>query len=259
MIKVEKNFEDVPNILKSKNRKEAFLNNVADKAYNHGKTLYKSTQIFNTLKSIYNLKCAYCEESLLDAPKHIEHYRPKDYYYWLSYSWDNLLFCCTSCNSVKTTNFKIENSKINYNNECFLDIHGLGAGYDELEKPLIINPEKDDVLDMIVFDCNGKMSSANNRVSHTINIACKLNREELVQRRIKILNKFKITVEEHLLYYQKKGDLSRFCPDIKLFIEECNKKNEFYSFRYFILNHIEVFFDDLVMRKILKVLIQKLK
>ena len=214
---------------------------------------------YNKLKNIYNLKCAYCEESLLDAPKHIEHYRPKNDYYWLSYSWDNLLFCCTSCNSSKNKNFKTENSKINYNNEDFLDIHDLGNGYDELEKPLIVNPEKDDVLDMIVFDCDGKMSSSNKRVSHTINIACKLNREELVERRIKILNEFKITIKDHYLYYERKGDLSRFCPVIKIFIKECNTKNEFYSFRYFILNHIEVFFDDLFMRKIVKGLIQKFK
>ncbi|MEA2099101.1 MAG: hypothetical protein U9P72_03130, partial [Campylobacterota bacterium] len=90
MIKVEKDFNDIPKILNSKNRKDAFIQSLKDKAFNHGKILYKPQELKNRLYKIYNLKCVYCEDTLLNVPKHIEHYRPKDIYYWLAYSWDNL-------------------------------------------------------------------------------------------------------------------------------------------------------------------------
>ena len=84
MIKIEKDFANIPKILQSKNREEAFDKNVKDKKFNHGKTLYKPDELKNRLHKIYNFKCAYCEDTLLNAPKHIEHYRPKDTYYWLA-------------------------------------------------------------------------------------------------------------------------------------------------------------------------------
>ncbi|HIP27008.1 MAG TPA: hypothetical protein EYG80_05080, partial [Flavobacteriaceae bacterium] len=84
MIKVVKNLDNIPPILKSANRKEAFKSNVLGKRYVDGKNLYKVGSVQKVLKELYHLKCAYCEQKLLDAPKHIEHYRPKDIYYWLA-------------------------------------------------------------------------------------------------------------------------------------------------------------------------------
>lgn len=104
MIKVEKDFANIPKILSSQNRKDAFNKNVKDKAFNNGKTLYKPNKVKARLHKIYNLKCVYCEDSLLNSPKHI--------YYWLAYSWDNLLLCYTSCNRSKGVNFKTINQKI---------------------------------------------------------------------------------------------------------------------------------------------------
>jgi hypothetical protein len=44
-------------------------------------------------------KCAYCEKRE-EQPKwrDAEHYRPKSYYWWLAWSWENLLFACIDCN-----------------------------------------------------------------------------------------------------------------------------------------------------------------
>ncbi len=125
MIKVNKDFFDIPEILKSKNRKEAFLKNIKDGSFSHGKTLYKNDTIKKKLRNIYSDKCAYCEKDISDDPQAIEHYRPKDKYYWLAYSWDNLLLSCTRCNSKKFNNFKVKNSNAIYNNESFEDIHNL--------------------------------------------------------------------------------------------------------------------------------------
>ncbi len=244
MIKVEKNFEDVPAILKDKSREEAFDKNIAAASYCDDKNRYKVASVLNRLKEIYHLKCAYCEQKLLDAPKHIEHYRPKDIYYWLAYSWDNLLLCCGSCNSSKGKKFAVKNTPVKYNDEPFSQIHDLGTKYDEIEKPMIIDPEKDDILDFIAFDNNGKISSNDERVQHTIEKACNLNRDELVELRLEMITDFINAMNEHYFYYLKYKDISRFCPGVKAFIQSCRVENEFYAFRYFVCNNIEIFFQD---------------
>ena len=86
MIKVEKDFSNIPSILKKENREEAFNNNISSRSYCDSKNRYKVGSVQKRLNKIYNLKCAYCEQKLLDAPKHVEHYRPKNIYYWLAYS-----------------------------------------------------------------------------------------------------------------------------------------------------------------------------
>lgn len=257
MIRVDKNFADIPNILKSQNRKDAFDKNILSNQYADEKNLYKVGSVQKKLNEIYHLKCAYCEKNLLDAPKHIEHYRPKDIYYWLAYSWDNLLLSCGSCNSSKGTKFQTKKTIVTYTNESFEDIHNLGNSYDAIEEPMVVNPEKEDILDKLVFDKEGNVSSSDDRVIYTINEVCNLNRNELTQKRVKILNDFINKINEHYLLFLKKGDITRFIPDIKFFIDECSVENEFYSFRHFILNHIELFFEDTGKQKILKALISK--
>jgi uncharacterized protein (TIGR02646 family) len=44
-------------------------------------------------------KCAYCEKRE-EQPKwrDAEHYRPKSHYWWLAWTWENLLFACIECN-----------------------------------------------------------------------------------------------------------------------------------------------------------------
>ncbi len=98
-------------------------------------------------------KCAYCEAKLKSKPS-LDHYRPKKAvadengnqlkhpgYYWLVYSWDNLLPSCASCNegakfkgvSVgKQDKFPVRN------------IRARRPGDEVKEKPLILNPTIDD-------------------------------------------------------------------------------------------------------------------
>ena len=258
MIKVEKDFADIPTILTQQVREEAFNANVTSNSYCDDKNRYKVGSVQKKLNEIYHLKCAYCEQKLLDAPKHIEHYRPKKIYYWLAYSWDNLLLCCGSCNSAKGDRFETKNSAVCYSDEVFEDIHTLATAYDNLENPKIINPEREDVLHLLVFDKNGKISSDDTRVKHTIDEACNLNRDELVQLRMGIVIDFINIMNEHYLYFQKNKDVSRFIPDIENFIENCKVENEFYAFRYFLLNHVEIFFEDnVVLQKLIHGIYQK--
>lgn len=44
-------------------------------------------------------KCCYCEKLEEQAKyRDVEHYRPKAYYWWLGWTWENLLFACFECN-----------------------------------------------------------------------------------------------------------------------------------------------------------------
>jgi len=258
MIKVEKDFNDIPTMLTQKSREEAFDKNIASSAYSDVKNKYKVGSVQKKLNEIYHLKCAYCEQKLLDAPKHIEHYRPKDTYYWLAYSWDNLLLCCGACNSAKGKRFSTQEPVVVYGNEPFSDIHTLGDRYDTVEKPKIINPEKEDVLDLIFFDKNAKIYSDDERVKHTIENACNLNRDELVQLRKQIVTDFINRMNEHYLYFKRDKNIHAFLPDIENFKENCQQKNEFYAFRYFILNNSEIFFENRGLQKIVKALFLKL-
>ena len=255
MIKIEKDLNDIPSILKSENREEAFLKNIDSYGFNHGLTLYKTTVIQDKLKEIYHNKCGYCERDISDDDKHIEHYRPKSRYYWLAYSWDNLLLCCSRCNKAKSDKFLTQHCSVLYGNEKFSDIHVLGLSYDKDEQPKTINPEREDVLSDIIFDRDAIISSLNDRVTHTIDEVCNLNRKELVQKRIKLVNGFIRRVEKHYKKYldeKNYRNYTMFTPDIEELIEECKIENEFYAFRYFILHNIELFFENKILQSILK-------
>jgi hypothetical protein len=51
------------------------------------------------LSAMQHRKCCYCEKRE-EQPKYrdVEHYRPKWLYWWLTWTWENLLFACIDCN-----------------------------------------------------------------------------------------------------------------------------------------------------------------
>ncbi|AXY60046.1 HNH endonuclease [Acinetobacter sp. WCHAc010052] len=152
---------------------------------------YKIQDIKNALNLIYYGKCAYCEsnEELL----HVEHYRPKKIYYWLAYSWDNLLYACFFCNTGKNKSFSIESSvkaAFKPSAKKILSINNLSYIYDKFENPKIINVENFDPYPYLEFFHNGKIRANHPRVRHTINI-CNLNRVKLKDKRRTIIDDFK--------------------------------------------------------------------
>lgn len=53
-------------------------------------------------------KCCYCEAPTnSERWHHVEHFRPKVRYWWLTWTWDNLLFACHDCNSAKSDDFPL--------------------------------------------------------------------------------------------------------------------------------------------------------
>jgi len=112
-------------------------------------------------------------------------------------------------------------------------------------------------LDLIFFDKNAKIYSDDERAKHTIENACNLNRDELVQLRKQIVTDFINRMNKHYLYFQRDKNIDAFLPDIENFKENCKQKNEFYAFRYFIINNSEIFFENRVLQKIVKALFLK--
>lgn len=203
MIKIQKDLTTIPASLKAdaesiakhpaKTTHERRMQVINDNAYpptgqsrNYDER-YKTDDIKVALNDIYHGKCAFCETK--SESMHVEHFRPKrGGYYWLAYSWDNLLLSCPTCNTNKSDEFPLaEGGTKAYfvnNDHNILNINILSAGYDQSELPLLVNPETTTTAELgaLVFTKDGNVSSDNPRMAQTI-AQCKLHRDALCQRR----------------------------------------------------------------------------
>ena len=118
---------------------------------------YYKRDVKDVLMRIHHQKCCYCETKLpIPANLHVEHFRPKGAvrqsrddndefpgYYWLAYSWENLLLACFDCNTTyKGTVFPLENPT---QRAC--------SHHDDLavERELFVNPAEEDPREHIRF------------------------------------------------------------------------------------------------------------
>ena len=71
------------------------------------------------LRARQHKKCCYCEKFVETKHEPVEHVRPKTAarrsetqmdpgYWWLAWTWENLLFCCTRCNTLKSTWYPLQ-------------------------------------------------------------------------------------------------------------------------------------------------------
>lgn len=161
---------------------------------------YKYEDVRKALKTIYKHKCAYCEQRI--EQYNVEHYRPKKIYYWLAFSWDNLLMACTNCNINKGMNFELEDGCVQVsfsNTETNLrNINISSAAYDAIEKPKMVNPEITDPSDKIRFKKNGLIESDDYRFAYTID-KCKINRVYLNDERRVLLSIFERDIRSALI------------------------------------------------------------
>lgn len=205
MRKIEKDLTDIPKSLvvaeKIKThirRKELIATGayVDEPKYN---SRYKTSDIKDKLNSLYLHKCAYCEDHAEQT--HVDHYRPKKDYYWLAYSWDNLLCGCPTCNQFKTNEFSIKGRKAAppKTSDDLSDINIRSSQkYDQQEKPMLLNPERDKLNDVFLFDMGGHIRGNNDRADYTIG-TCHLDRKELVDSRRKIVDDYRKAIEAELL------------------------------------------------------------
>jgi len=202
MREVDYRVTPIPPHLNSDKIKLEFKNNIDNKEYISKNTPYNDSEktVKDSLKKIYHNKCVYCESSLHNAHAHIEHYRPKKSsnlskcdskkaYYWLAFSWDNLLPCCEICNGFKSNCFDTFNDKVDYDaDETFDSLHNSLKRYNKEENPKLLHPEIDDFEQDINFYKKGQIVSKNEKVRYTLKV-CKLNRKKLKEEREKILTK----------------------------------------------------------------------
>lgn len=227
---------------------------------------YRDTTI-EALSLLYKNKCAICERDR-GTELQVDHYRPKkprNYitdkkynhtgYYWLAYSWINLIPLCSKCNQNKSNKFPLLDwSNINrVNDHNNIKSQNPFTPYDlnwlqQQERPLIINPEYDKLPERhFSFNRNGKIIGRTPEGYETI-IVCKLNRKDLIRERLKIrkdyieaiksaLNSFEI----HKNRYELKGELISTFKKIKL----CCHKDEAHSYyNLWIFKYYHYFIDS---------------
>lgn len=199
---------------------------------------YKTKDIRESLKQDFNYKCAFCEQRVERFD--VEHYRPKSIYYWLAYSWDNLLYCCPVCNQNKSNSFPTKNKIVEFDFKNISKIHNIRDKYDEIEEPLLINPENKTDYSEIICNKNGEFYTNNKQLNETI-ILLKLNREFLLINRKLIYEKLEKSITEKI-YEIKNGNNN---AKIKLqfivndFIKETKKEStEFTLFRKFVIKNL---------------------
>lgn len=159
---------------------------------------YKQQDTKIAIEQIYNHKCAYCEQRIEQS--HVEHYRPKKVYYWLAYSWDNLILACPTCNQNKGINFEINGDRATFvsNEDNIRNIHTNSTNYDVTEQPMMINPEVTDPAGFIRFRQNGNIEADEARFAYTIE-KCKIDRPDLNDQRRALLNSFREDIRSALL------------------------------------------------------------
>lgn len=164
MIKIEKT-NTIPTILLNQGQieteklKAAYLS--APDAYKNGtktfdikKSIYGHLSVKKSLRLCQYEKCCFCERKIEVGD--VEHYRGKKAYqqdeqeplkrpgyYWLAYTWSNLLLSCAVCNrSFKRSYFPLAHPK----NRAVSHLDDLTK-----EEPLIIHPSIDEPEDFIEF------------------------------------------------------------------------------------------------------------
>lgn len=201
---------------------------------------YKQDDIKDALKQHYQNKCAYCEQYV--ERWDVEHYRPKKIYYWLAYSWDNLLLACPTCNqNYKGDHFKISQQQAQYTNAAIQNIHCLCESYNELEKPALLHPEFDILDNIFSYDLQGHIFSQNTRGQYTIK-TCGLNRKALADRRKEIVvDHYKRKLQEDILLEEVKQSAQEkiIIKFIQYYVSECKlHQQDFIGFRYYVKKHL---------------------
>lgn len=229
MIQIKKT-SIVPNKLNNETSERSFKKNIEAEEY-VGSDRY--TTVKDELSVLYNNKCAFCETDITAGSyNHIEHYRPKSIYYWLAYSWDNLLLSCPKCNIKKSDNFEISNQdRANYSNEELADLHNKTSDYDSFEKPKLINPEQfsdEQLKTHFTFNEKGSIKAQTTEMEYTVNL-CDLNRDTLIRKRFSILKEY---VEYYNLSSKKTEQLQIIITKLEKSIEN---NEEYIAWKKFLL------------------------
>jgi uncharacterized protein (TIGR02646 family) len=257
MIRVEKDLVNIPAVLSDQTRKKWHGENCTAGEYCSDDSHYKRPEVKEALESLYHRKCAYCEKDLLDTDRPVEHYRPKRSnsvakncdashgYFWLCFSWDNLMLACTQCNRKKSSCFDIAGTRASYQDEVLRDLHDKATVYDALELPMLINPEREENLESLYsFNPDGYFETEDVRMRYTIE-NCGLERPELVRIREQIRNDLVNDLHRCFLTSPSGANASTeqkfqfFFNSFQRFLEELDRKKPFFAWRNYLWNNLK--------------------
>ena len=158
--------------------------NRSQRRYNFSFNKEIDIELKQYLHNVFNGKCGYCEIEINSHKEGvIDRFRPhngvrdkgeyhSDLYWWLTYEWDNLIYCCKECNQYKANYFPIVGKRV------------FGKS-DDLAKEgkLLLNPCKDDPSKHFNYNINGEICAITTEGEQTL-VLLNLNRDSLVQKRI---------------------------------------------------------------------------
>lgn len=163
------------------------------------------------LKNCQGNKCCFCEKPIANAD--IEHFRPKSAwqqtkgsplnkpgYYWLAYSWSNMLISCGDCNSQanKGNLFPVNGVRSSFPSDC----NG--------EDKILINPSEEDPSIYITFRLDMPLGiDADGRGDSNIEVFNLKERADILEIR-----------RDRLSLYRKMKKQSVLMPDILNTIDE---------------------------------------
>lgn len=158
-------------------------------------------RIVHALQELFNGKCAYCESSVNTVTHgNYDNFRPKngtrglnkefsrDHYWWLTYEWANLYYCCPKCNQFKSTWFPVVGPRAK-----------IGTSHSEIvnsEQSLLIDPCIDRPEEHLIYNESGEVDFLTAKGKTTIEII-KLNRVDLVESRRRVVLELKSLWEDY--------------------------------------------------------------
>lgn len=132
---------------------------------------YNPPEVKKALYDAQAKKCAWCEQIAYYSSSPVDHFRPKDgawrhdrgaatridrgHYWWLTWTWTNLLFVCNRCNDRghKASFFPLaaKSRSLSLPQRPYRGRYGRPFFNTSAERPLLIDPATDDPLDHITW------------------------------------------------------------------------------------------------------------
>jgi uncharacterized protein (TIGR02646 family) len=196
MIRIQRTYPEPPTLRSEKvqDARDAFTQRAQDGEFDFkfDSSFYAAEDVKQALIKMQHGKCCLCESKITHvAYGDVEHFRPKKAvleddgllrrpgYYWLAYTWENLLLACEICNRREKRNvFPIEGERAKRP----------GDDLDQ-EQPLFIDPAgPDDPETLITFTDLGRAVAVDGNRRGQITIQkLGLNRDDLEEERRKRL------------------------------------------------------------------------
>ena len=147
-------------------------------------TLDFKADVRPVLSELSHWKCAYCESLLPteDSGRTVDRFRPEsnaldlarnaseEHYWWLKYTWENLVPACTSCTSLKGTNFPVTGPRLPVPDPVLFPTERFTDASYPTDENLIVDPFLDLPHEHFKFGRDGRVAALSEAGATTINL-----------------------------------------------------------------------------------------